>query len=47
MDFEKFVNKYKPIKNHIDDNASYDGFMFETYDKELEFVIEKAKEKHV
>jgi hypothetical protein len=36
--FEEFVEKYVPIKNHIDTNASYDGMAFETYGEELEFV---------
>ena len=44
MDFEKFVNKYKPIKNHIEEDATYDRFVFETCGEELGFVIEKAKE---
>jgi hypothetical protein len=27
-----------PIKNHLDDNASFDGCMFETFGEELDFV---------
>jgi hypothetical protein len=38
MDFEEFVEKFKPITNHIDTNASFDGLMFETYGDEYEFV---------
>lgn len=38
MDFDEWCATYKPIKNHIDTNASFDGEMFETYGKELEFV---------
>jgi hypothetical protein len=30
--------EFNPIKNHLDDNASLDGFMFETYKEEIEFV---------
>lgn len=38
MDFDEWVATYKPIKNHIDTNASFDGEMFETYGDEVEFV---------
>lgn len=38
MEFEEFVETYKPITNHIDTNASFDGLMFETYGDEYEFV---------
>ena len=32
------MEKYKPIKNHLDENSSFDGCAFETYDEEVEFV---------
>lgn len=35
---DEWVEKYNPIKNHIDENTSFDGCSFETYDEELEFV---------
>ena len=40
---EEWFDTFKPIPNHIDDNASFQteegvGYMFETYDEELEFV---------
>lgn len=35
------------IPNHIDDNASFDGNMFETYGEEVNFVIEMAKQNRV
>lgn len=38
MDFEEWIETYKPISNHIDTNASFDGLMFETYGDEVEFV---------
>lgn len=38
MDLDEWAAIYKPIKNHIDTNASFDGEMFETYGEELEFV---------
>ena len=38
MSFEEWEKTYKPINNHIDDNASFDGIMFETYGEEVKFV---------
>lgn len=38
-----FWDEYKPIKNHLVKDASYDGCMFETYGEEKEFV---AKQHH-
>ena len=40
---EEWFDTFKPIPNHIDDNASFQtedgvGYMFETYDDELRFV---------
>ena len=39
---DEWFDKFKPIPNHIDDNASFsdgdNGYMFETYGEELEFV---------
>lgn len=44
MEYEEWVETYKPILNHIDDNASFDGYMFETYGDEVEFV--KAQDEN-
>ena len=44
MEFEEFVETYKPITNHIDKNAAFDGLMFETYGAEVEFV--KAQDEN-
>ena len=39
---EEWFDKFKPIPNHIDENASFsdgdNGYMFETYGEELDFV---------
>jgi hypothetical protein len=32
------MEKYNPIKNHINEDASFEGTSFETYDEELEFI---------
>jgi hypothetical protein len=43
MTEEEWFATYKPIPNHIDKNASFNdgeqGYMFETYGKELNFVM--------
>ena len=39
---DEWFNTYKPIPNHLDENASFNdgdqGYMFETYGDEVEFV---------
>ena len=40
ISYDEFVEKYKPIQNHIDINCNHEGLMFETYGEELEFVKE-------
>ena len=42
MSFDEWCEEYKPIKNHIDTNASFDGYMFETYGDEVEFVTSQS-----
>jgi len=44
LDYDVWVETYKPITNHIDTNASFDGYMFETYGDEVEFV--KAQDEN-
>jgi hypothetical protein len=41
MDFDEWCDVYKPIQNHIDTNASFNGEMFETYGDEVNFVKEQ------
>ena len=38
LTFDDWIEKYNPIKNHIVDHGSFDGFIFETYDDEVAFV---------
>ena len=49
MDFDEWCEQYKPIVNHIDNNASFDngdgGLMFETYGDEVEFVKSQSPDK--
>lgn len=38
----EFESKFKMIKNHLDNNASLNGCMFETYGKEVEYIASLA-----
>ena len=37
--WEQFEEQYQPQSNHIDDNASMGGYMFETFGAEYEHVL--------
>jgi hypothetical protein len=38
LTFEDWCETYRPIPNYLDDNASFNGAMFETYGEEVAFV---------
>ena len=38
ISWNDFETKYVPVQNHIDDNASLDGVMFETFGEEQDYV---------
>lgn len=38
LNWEEWESEFKPIPNHFDDNASYDGLMFETYEPEYSYI---------
>lgn len=38
MNYEEFVDKYKPIKNTFTEGSAFDDTMFETYGNEYEFI---------
>jgi hypothetical protein len=44
MTEDEWYEKYKPIKNHLDKNASWNGEMFETYGEEIQFVNSQPDE---
>jgi hypothetical protein len=44
---EEFHVKFKLKKNHIDTNSGFDGCMFETYGKELDYVFKMSKKRRV
>jgi len=35
---ERFEDIYMPRQNHLDENASFNGSMYETYGEEVEYV---------
>lgn len=43
---EEFWEKYKPIKNHLDNNASWNGCMYETYGDEKQHCFELAQKEN-
>lgn len=47
MTHEEWEEEYVPVKNHLDENASFDGCMFETYDQEFVHVLRNADDKKV
>lgn len=36
--YDRWFEKYKPIKNHLNDNAAFEGILYETYGDEVEYV---------
>ena len=42
IDEEQFVSHFRPVPNHLNDNASFDfgdgGCLFETYGAELDYI---------
>jgi phosphate-selective porin len=50
MNFEEWLDKYKPVNNHLVNNASFqdengNGIMFETYGIELGYVLGVASHR--
>jgi hypothetical protein len=41
----EWVEKFKPIVNHIDKNAAWDGTLFECSERELDFISDQQKHK--
>ena len=44
---DKFDSMFTMVENHIDDNASLNGCMFETYGEEVEYVSSMEKTNRV
>lgn len=43
MTYEQWIDKFKPIQNHITPDSSFGGEMFETYGDDLEYVLQVAR----
>lgn len=43
--YDDWEKKFKPQKNHLDGNASYDGYMYETYGDEEKFIKDLFKKE--
>jgi hypothetical protein len=41
-ELELWEDKYKPVQNHINEDASWDGVMYETYGEEYDYVTKVA-----
>ena len=44
---DEFKSKFTMVKNHLDNNASLDGCMFETYGAEVDYIASLADTKTV
>ena len=38
MEYYDWVKEFKPLSNHLDENASIDGYLFMPYGNQWEFV---------
>ena len=45
--YDDWVDQYQPIENPFDKNAGYEGYMFETYGEENEYVLDKLNRNTV
>jgi len=45
LTFDQWAEKYKPIKNELTNREEYNGWMFETFDKDDMFIRHFAMEK--
>ena len=41
-----FIETFNPQQNHLDDNASFNGWMYETYGDEIEYVFDLSKKSN-
>ena len=42
---EEFDEQFETVENHLEENASFSGCMFETYGEELDYVFELSKKE--
>jgi hypothetical protein len=43
---DEFEAKYKPRTNHLDDDAGFNGWLYETFGDEVSFVVNSIREKN-
>ena len=41
---DEFYAQFNRVKNHIDDNAAFDGCMYETYGRDINYINAIAKD---
>jgi hypothetical protein len=46
MTYEDWANRYKPVQNHLDENAGFEGTMFETFGAERDYVWDIAQQNN-
>lgn len=44
MTWDEWVEKYKPVENHLVKEAPMDGYMFETYGEEIDYLKQQCKD---
>lgn len=42
---EEQFDTLKPLKNHLDDNANFNGLLYETFGAELDYVNQQPNDK--
>jgi hypothetical protein len=47
MTYEEFVEKYKPITNHLSTDNMFDNTTFETYGEDLDYVLKNISKNVV
>lgn len=45
LSYDEWIERFSPVTNHIDNNASHDGTLFETYGPELQHVLDQSQDK--
>lgn len=45
MTYEQWIEKFKPIKNHIAGSAPFNGTLFETFGAEYDFIRQQPPNK--
>jgi hypothetical protein len=41
---DEFYAQFNPVKNHIDEDCSFDGCMYETYGRDINYINAVAKD---